>query len=418
MGPLGHSLATLSALLAAPVGVAGLALRPQWRIGVGERLGGIPVCSDSPIWLHGSSMGEAQVIVRVARALLQDGDPVVLSAMTETGRQRLRSALPEQSSFFAPLDHPWIVSRALKRIQPSLLVLVETELWPAWIRMTKESGAGVLLLSGRISDRSWPRYRRFSRYFATTLKRFDAVGARSQQDAERFAALGVPEKRLRITGDLKFEATPITPLDESISRLLPKQALIVAGSTHAGEEEKVLQAWQQCNQKGEPSSLVLVPRYVERANDVLKLAKTYAKNAWLRSSMEQPLSNGDVLVVDRMGELAAFYQHAAITYVGGSLVPRGGHNLLEPLFAKKPVLFGPHHHNAGDAARFVLEHQAGKCVETVDELADGLFRWLRDTKAASALGLSGYAALEKHRGSLERSMDLLRQVLHEKRPVQ
>jgi 3-deoxy-D-manno-octulosonic-acid transferase len=202
-----HSLAAFSAALLAPVALPVLALKRGWREGLGERLGkSVPSQVPGSIWVHGASVGEAMAATRLVEALRAGGRDVFLSTTTVTGRSVLQRVLPDVPVGLAPLDHPWCVDAALSKLEPSALVLVETEIWPVRIAAAARLGLPIIIVSGRISDRSFPRYMRLRRCFSSTMARIDAVGARSEVDAQRFISLGVPADRVCVTGDLKLEA--------------------------------------------------------------------------------------------------------------------------------------------------------------------------------------------------------------------
>lgn len=413
MGPLGRSLAALAALAAAPVALAVLALRPAWRVGLRERLGGVPSLPPGAVWLHGASVGEALAATRLADALREAGHRVLLSTVTPAGHEMLRRTRPDLACVLAPLDHPFCVARALARVQPALLALVETELWPCWIAGAAERGIPVVVVSGRISDRSLPRYRRLARWLQPSFARLAAVGARAALDAERFASLGVAPERISVTGDLKLEpaARSARPAPD-LERALGATPLFVAGSTHDEEVGPALEALAALEAEGVPGALLLAPRYLERADAAAERAQRAGRRVLRRSRLAgETLAPGDVLLLDTLGELAALYGCATLAFVGGSLAPRGGHNLLEPLQAGCPVVFGPHTENARGAAELVLASGAGERVADAAALARAAVAALRDPAASRARGARGRAALEAHRGSVARSVTLIEHAL-------
>ena len=333
------------------------------------------------------------------------------STMTLTGRETMRRARPEVPCSLAPLDHPWLVEAALARVRPSALVLIETELWPSWIAAATRRGVPVIVASGRISNRSFPRYRRFAPLLRGTFARLSAVGARTEEDARRFVALGVPQDRVRVCGDLKL-SPPEVPvrLPPELERRLPDCALLVAGSTHAGEEEAALAAFLAAEHAGLLVALVLAPRYPERADEVERVVRK-AGRPLVRSSEKANLTPGGVLLLDSLGDLAAVFTRATVAFVGGSLVPRGGHNLLEPAAAGKLVLFGPHTESAKNAADLLIACGAGERVEDAQAFAAAAARWLADPEGAAERGSRGRQALEAHRGSVECNAALVEAVL-------
>ena len=402
--------AALTAVALAPPLALGWLLRPSWRVGLAERLGAHPGASGArPIWLHGASAGEVPAAARLARALQTRGDAVAGSATSAAGRALWRELAPRVPSGFAPLDHPWCVARALARVAPRALVLVETELWPIWISLAHTRGVRVAIVSARLSERSFARYRAARPLLRRVLARVDAIGARSQLDAERFVAIGAVPARVSLTGDLKLEpdagAAQIAP---DLAARLGDVPLIVAGSTHAGEEQAALAALAAAEAAGLRCALVLAPRRSERAGEVLALARG-GRRARLRSVGEgAPLRAGEVLVLDTLGELPALWARASVAFVGGSLAPGvGGHNLLEPAQHGRFVLHGPHVENAREAAELLAACGAAQRVVDAPDFARAVVGALRDPARSEALGAAGRTALEANRGALSRTLALL-----------
>lgn len=412
MGPLAHSLAALSAAAALPLGAALLVAKPGFRHGLGERLGARPPAPAGCTWVHGASVGEIRAATRILDALGARGVAVAASASTLAGRDLLRRTRPAIPCGLAPLDHPWCVAAALRRAPPALLVLVETELWPSWILGARERGAACVVVSGRISDRSFPRYRRVRALLAPALGALAAVGARSEADAERFVALGVPAERVEVTGDLKLEppASPPAPAPE-LAAILGAVPLFVAGSTHAGEEEAALAAFAALRAEGLAVALALAPRHPERFEAVARLVAERGLPLRRRSRLgPRPLADGELLLLDGIGELAGLYAGAAVAFVGGSLAPRGGHNLVEPAQARCAPLFGPHTENNREIAEWLLAAGGARRVADARELAAAAAESLRDPALAAARGERAAAALAPHRGAAERSLALIERV--------
>lgn len=409
MGPLRHSLAAMTALVGLPIGLLGAAFRPGWRTGLAERLGlrSPQGSGPAPVWIHGASVGELQAALRLIDPLQARGVAVVATTTTATARALARRLRPELPSGLAPLDHPWPTAAALRRTAPSALVLIETELWPSWIAAATRLDVPVLVVSGRISDRSFPRYRRLRRLLAPTLARISAVGARSEVDAERFVALGVPGDRVEVTGDLKL-APPAAPprLDPELARALSAAPCWVAGSTHPGEELAAWRATEEVRARGEKLVLVVAPRHPEKQDAAEAALRAAGARPRRRSKLTgAPLEDGDVLLLDTLGELAGLYGVARAAFVGGSLVPVGGHNLLEPLQAGCPVLFGPHVGNARESARLLIRTGAGTQVSDAQALAAGLAELLGEAGRAGVA--AGQLALEPHCAAVDRTLALI-----------
>lgn len=412
MRALGHSLAALTALVAAPAGLAALALRPTWRVGLRERLGAQPPVEPGALWVHGASVGEVLAASRLIDRLAKDGHRVVTSTVTLTGREVMRRMRPELPCHLAPLDHPWCVDAALARVRPRALVLIETEVWPGWIAGAARAGVPVVLVSGRVSDRSFPRYARLRWALSRTFGRLAAVGARTERDRERFIALGVAPERVRVTGDLKLERDEEPrSLAPDLARALDGVPLFVAGSTHAGEEIAALAALDEIESRGLGAVLVLAPRRPDRAAEVARLARSAGRATRRRTALSQRVAPGEVLVLDTVGELTPLYARADVAFVGGSLVPRGGHNILEPVFAGRPVLYGRHTSNVRHVVEMLAPSGAGLCVEDPRDLGRAAAGLLEDPERARRIGARGREILLRHRGSAQRAADLIGAVL-------
>jgi 3-deoxy-D-manno-octulosonic-acid transferase len=414
VGPLGHSVAALTALLGAPVlGAAALA-RPRWRRGLSERLGAHPAAHPAaqPIWVHGASVGEIRAALPLLDALAARGHAVVASTMTATGRAVANEARPALATGLAPLDHPWAVARALARVRPKALVFVETELWPSWVRAAYEREIPALVVSGRLSERSFARWQRLGGALRSTLGRYRAIAARSEADAARFVALGAPAERVRVCGDLKLDAAPADPPAPALAALHGDVPLVVAGSTHEGEEAAALGALAAAERAGLAAALVLAPRHPERFERAAQIGAQAGRRLRRRSAPEAgTLAAGEVLLLDTLGELASLYACARVAFVGGTLAPVGGHNLLEPARAGCPVVFGPHVESTRESAALLLAADAAETVADAGALAAAVVRALAQPAAARARGARGAEALAAHRGATERSVALIERVL-------
>jgi len=414
VGPLGHSVAALTALVGAPL-LGGVALlRPRWRTGLPERLGAHPASGAArrPIWVHAASVGEVTAALPLLDALCEHGHAVVLSTMTTTGRAVARAARPALATGLAPLDHPWTVARALARVRPRALVFVETELWPSWVRAADEREIPALVVSGRLSERSFARWQRASGLLRPTLARFAAIAARSEADAARFVALGASPERVSVCGDLKLDAPAPRPAAPDLEATLGTTPLVVAGSTHEGEEAAALAALDALERAGLVAALVIAPRHPERFERAAQIIQGAGRSLHRRSvPTRRVLAAGEVLLLDTLGELASLYAHARVAFVGGTLVPIGGHNVLEPALAGCPVLFGPHVESSRESAALLLAADAAQQVPDAAALATALVEMLATPARAALLGARGRAAVAAHRGATERSVALIERVL-------
>lgn len=413
MKPIRHSLAALSALALGPFLAGVLLLRPTLRRGLAERFGRIPVDGTERIWIHASSVGEAKAACRLVGILEEAGHSVRASTSTLSGRSVFRRDRPGTPSNLAPFDHPWCVEAALLRGRPRLSVLIETELWPSWIAGCARRGVPVVVASGRLSDRSFPRYRRLRSLLGPTLRRIEAVGARTELDAERFVELGVPEARVRVTGDLKLDP----PIDQpalaiDLIRALADVPVVVGGSTHAGEERALVESLEAAEKAGHAFVLVLAPRDIERAEAIADSCRARRRRVHLRSRLEgRHLVPGEILVLDTLGELPALYATASIAFVGGTLASIGGHNLVEPVHAGCPVLFGPHTQNVRKVVEILEIGGAGQRVVSSGDLEGAIIAAFEDPEACRVRGEIGREHLEAHRGSVLRTRQMIEEVL-------
>jgi 3-deoxy-D-manno-octulosonic-acid transferase len=292
------------------------------------------------------------------------------------------------------------------------LVFVETELWPSWVRAADEREIPALVVSGRLSERSFSRWQRASGLLRPTLARFAAIGARSEADAARFVALGAPPERVSVCGDLKLDAPAPRPAAPDLAAFLGTTPLVVAGSTHEGEEAAALAALDGVERAGLAAALVIAPRHPERFERAAQIIEGAGRSLHRRSVPTRGvLAAGEVLLLDTLGELASLYAHACVAFVGGTLAPIGGHNLLEPALAGCPVLFGLHVESSRESAALLLAADAAQQVPDAEALATALVEMLATPARAALLGARGRAAVAAHRGATERSVALIERVL-------
>jgi 3-deoxy-D-manno-octulosonic-acid transferase len=361
------------------------------------------------LWVHAVSVGEVQAAAPLVRALRSRcaGIPLVLTTTTPTGAQRARSLFGDTVHFsYLPYDLPGSVRRFLDRVRPRLAVILETELWPNLFCECGRRGIPLVLASARVSPRSVTRYRRLPGLIRATLSGNVVVCAQSQADAARFVSIGADPKRTHVTGNIKFEfELPATLADEGArlrSRYAGSRPVWVAGSTHATEEDVVLDAHAKLIDSGMDAVLVLAPRHPDRFEEVAANLRRRGLEFVRRSRQTAANAGTRVVLADTLGELLAFYAAGDVAFVGGTLVPIGGHNLLEPAALGLPVLAGPNTFNAEDVSRLLLGVGAARQVLDADGLATELARLLRDPDARRIAGERGRAAVEANRGALER----------------
>jgi 3-deoxy-D-manno-octulosonic-acid transferase len=382
-----------------------------------ERFGRLPpeVAGEAgSLWVHAVSVGEV-LAARPLVAPLRERFPgrrLVVSTTTLTGhavaRQRLRD---HDALFFAPFDFPGPCRRALRATRAEWLILVETELWPNLIREAKRHGARVALVNGRISPRSFPRYRRLRGLLRPMLHQVDLFLMQGPAHAERILALGAPPERVRVSGNLKFDALQAPPPRPELSAFFEPAAgrpLLLAGSTVEGEEPILLRAYGRLQASWPELALAIAPRHPERFDAVPALCQAAGLRCRRRSAAgSAPLAAGEVLLLDSLGELASAYSFATVAFVGGSLVARGGHNVLEAVAWGTPVVVGPHMENFQEIADEL--RAAGGLLQVAGEaeLIEALGELLGDAARRRALGQNGRAVVERSRGALRRSVDAL-----------
>ena len=391
----------------------GLRNRAYWRRW-GERFGRGALPEDCPVWVHAVSVGEVQAAVPLVRRVLDryPGLRVLVTTTTPTGSERVRAAFgTEVEHVYAAYDLPGAVGRFLDRVRPRLAVFMETELWPNTLRLCAERAIPVVLANARLSERSARGYARFPGVVGPMLGRIGAIAAQARPDADRFLALGVPGERVQVTGSLKFDVPLPASLREQAEALRRQwgadRSVWVAASTHEGEEKRILEAFERLLQHCPDSLLVLVPRHPERFARVLALARRKGFRVVQRTRAGEDAKQAQVFLGDTMGELPLFFAAADVAFVGGSLVPTGGHNLLEPAALGVPVLFGPHVFNFAEVSGMLVERGAGRQVRGARELAAVVCELFQDPNRRHAMGESAREAVVENRGALERLMTVL-----------
>jgi 3-deoxy-D-manno-octulosonic-acid transferase len=405
-------LLILALLLGAPVWL----FRPRWREGLRERLGaGAERVARTQggrqqVWVHAVSVGEVMAVTGLVEELdsqLGEG-AVVISTTTRTGQQLARQRFGAARCFYFPMDLPWVVRDAVRALRPRLLVLAESELWPNLLAELNQQRVPVVVVNARISDRSFPRYLRLRRLWQPFLGVLSLALAQSEEDARRFVAIGVPEARVRFGGNLKYDTRPSrsAPLVEALRRHLPEQAkVLVAGSTLDDEERLLLEAWPAICARVPEAVMVLAPRHPERFGRVAALAREVRvtlieRSCWSGTAMPA----GSVFLLDSIGELGSVYGLATVAFVGGSLVPAGGHNPLEPARFGVPVLMGPHYENFRDAVEALRGADALHVVGR-PRVGESIAALLADGNAAKAMGERGQMVFEQQGGATQRAVN-------------
>jgi len=419
---------TLTAALWLPVLLLRCLVRGRPRAGLLERMGGIApnklarVAGRQVIWIHAVSVGETRAAVPLLQALRAEfpASALVLTNTTETGHGVAANLGLADLCLYFPFDFSWAIRRYLRSLDPALILVIETEIWPNLTRQARQRGIPLLLVNGRLSDRSFPRYHRLKRLLQPILRRFSHFCMQSQLDTERMLALGAPAERVEHTGNLKFDYPAHPPAPERVRELQQRYRIAadvpvwVAGSTHKGEEMLLARVFRRLLLAERQLVLVLVPRHPERCGEVEEVLRRYGFPYRRRSTLtaDTPqFAPGEVLLVDTIGELTDLYAAADLIFVGGSLVPVGGHNLLEPAALQKPGLWGPHMHNFRDISRLLQQQGGGRQVAQVDELYDAVRELLDRPEEGRRMGAAAAELLSLHAGATERVMGHIRQLL-------
>jgi len=407
-----RTLYTALLYLLAPLVLLRLAWRclryPDYRQCWAERFGAIhPAVGEQVIWIHAVSVGEVQAAESMIRALLDQYPEysILMTTVTPTGAAHVAELFDgEVAHVYAPYDLPDVVARFIDRVRPRLAIVMETELWPNLFRACRRKKIPLLLVNARLSEKSLAGYRRFRTLIGKTLEDVTQIAARTSLDAEHFRSLGADPDRIRVTGNLKFELhippglhekAALVRLDWGVGR-----PVWIAGSTHEGEDELILDVFRELRKTISDCLLVLVPRHPERFAGVAELCRHRGYRCVLRSERLPCEPDTAVFIGDSMGELLLFYAAADVAFVGGSLVDAGGHNMLEPAALGIPVVTGPHVSNFSGICRLLLK--AGACRQVVNtaELQDTVRCWLQDSGERHRVGDRGRVAVEQNRGAL------------------
>ena len=370
------------------------------------------------IWVHVVSVGEALAAVPLIKQLIAQypRDKIVVTSMTPTGAERIQKIFADEVlHLYVPYDYPGAINRFLSQIKPKLLVIVETEIWPNLIRYTAKKHISILLASARLSQKSMRGYRKFQFLFKPVFSCISKIMAQSKIDAKRFLELGIDEKKISISGNIKFD---IAIAEDNFVRakqfrlsLGENRPIWVAASTHAGEEEKILLAAAKVRAVLPETLLIIVPRHPERFIEVFELCKKHEFNPINYSSENIYTSENAVIIGDVMGQLLLFYIVADVAFVGGSLIPHGGHNLLEPASVAKPVISGPSLDNFIEITQFLLEANGMIVVDDELELADKIIYLLQNKNLREQYGSTALSVVMRQRGATQKIMSAIQSLL-------
>jgi 3-deoxy-D-manno-octulosonic-acid transferase len=390
----------------------------KYREGLSQRLGQLPPHLLSQpkgptIWIHAVSVGEVLAVSGVVYELRRRLPEyrILVSTTTSTGQKLARSRFGEQNVFYFPLDFAFAVRSYLDALNPELVILAETEFWPNFLRLAKSRGATVAVINARISDRSLPGYRRVRRWLSHVLENVNLFLAQTEEDRHRLIEIGAVPDRVRVSGNLKFdvEPPPTPAVVESLRQNFRESGagpILVCGSTLQTEEALLLSAFRNVLASHPKAVMILAPRHPERFPEVTALLENVGMRYWRRSLWSGEPVIGGVMLVDSIGELSAIYQLGTLAFVGGSLVQRGGHNIIEPAWYGVPVIIGNHYENFRDIVELFQRYHAVRVVGPA-EVPLVFMELVSDDAERAAMGRRGTEALQSQRGATDRTVSAL-----------
>ena len=406
-------------LVSLPYWIFQMKRRGKYRLGLRQRLGSVPAklqppCSRCTIWVHAVSVGEVLAVSRLVDEMRRrwPAARVVVSTSTDTGQKLARTRFGAESVFYFPLDFAFAIRPYLQVLQPELVIIAETEFWPNFLRLSKRNGARLAVVNARISDRSWPGYRRLRWWLPGVISKVDLFLAQTYEDRKRLIDIGAPEDRVEVTGNLKFDVEPPSPppVMASLRKSFQESGagpILVCGSTVDEEEERILlQAFQNILASHPRSVMILAPRHPERFPVVASLLESIGIRFWRRSLWSGEPVSGGILLLDSIGELAPVYGLADIAFVGGSLVPKGGHNIIEPARYGVPIVVGNHYENFRDIIGLFQAHDAVRIVGPA-ELPLVLMELISDEAERRTLGRRAAETWRSQTGATERTFAAL-----------
>ena len=372
------------------------------------------------IWFHAVSVGEAEAVFPLVVSILDryPGTPVLITTTTPTGSARVKSVLGDRvEHVYLPYDLPGCIQRFLGTFQPRLAVIVETEIWPNLYRLCGDYGISLAIINARLSQRSAKGYSKLKSLTSATLSNVSLIAAQTEEDAARFESLGALPEKIVVTGNIKFDyEVPSSILDKGKQirqNLYRRDWVWIAASTHDGEDEQVLAAYDEIRSREPQILLVLVARHPERFKAVEVLCRSRGLNVTLRSTNEPCSPLTDVFLVDTLGELKLFYATADIAFVGGSLVKTGGHNILEPAAVGLPVIFGPHMFNFQSIAELFTTANAAVQIDDSHALAAEVLKCLQNPPYRDALGQRALMVVNNNKGAIDKVMEQLEGLITE-----
>ena len=362
------------------------------------------------IWVHAVSVGEVQVAQNLIKALrvYRKQYQIIISTVTKTGYGLAASFVEEDEVvIFAPLDFSFIARKAVDILNPAIYINAETEIWPNLLTALSNKGVAIVQVNGRISDKAFGGYQKLKRFIAPVLQRYRIFCMQSSRDKERICSLGARERDVHVVGNMKFDDIPVFEEDLSL-RVDPSQELWIAGSTHPGEEEILLDTFKKIQDRFPSLRIILAPRHPERADEIAALITEKGfKPLKFSQTYDLILNSNEIMVVDTIGDLRKLYRLARIVFVGKSLTVKGGHNIIEPAFFEKPVIVGPFMQNFRDVTQLFLDNEAIVQIKDEEELFDKVCMFLNDEAQCEELGLKARGVIEEQRGATEKTLDII-----------
>jgi 3-deoxy-D-manno-octulosonic-acid transferase len=417
MYTLYNLILVLATIILSPYMLFKLATVPKYRGGISQKLGRVRkgvlkvLGGTRPIWVHAVSVGEVMAAHPLIRELKKKypGRKLILSTVTVTGNFTAKQRVPEADAvFYFPFDYPWIVRRVIQKINPVIVLVAETELWPNFFRELQRQGIPSALINGRISPRSYGNYIRFKRFFTEVFEGVTLFCMQSDEDAARIKDIGAAPERVMVTGNLKFDQKISTEQQRPIA-IAAGRRVITAGSTHRGEEAILLEIYSRLRKKYPDLVLIIAPRHPERFDEVCGLIISAGYECQRRTRLKGLVR--DVVLLDTIGELRAFYNACDIAFVGGSLVKVGGHNLLEPAAMKKPVIFSRYMFNFKEISEALIQAGGGLMVKDKEELYIKLDNLLSDKQLSSAMGEKAFRVIAANSGATVRTIDAVHRLI-------
>jgi 3-deoxy-D-manno-octulosonic-acid transferase len=390
---------------------------PKYRGGLTQKLGRLrkgvlkTLKGSRPIWVHAVSVGEVMAAHPLIRELRKKypNRKVILSTVTVTGHYTARRRVPEAHAvFYFPFDYPCVVRRVIQGINPEIVLVAETELWPNFFRELKRAGIPSAVVNGRISTGSHKNYLKLKGFFSQVFEQVTLFCMQSEEDAQRIREIGASPEKVIVTGNLKFDQKIPTARSNPVS-IPAGRKIITAGSTHRGEESVLLDLFSRLREKYPQLTLIIAPRHPERFDEVEGIINAAGYECQRRTTLKGPVR--DVLLLDTIGELRTFYALCNIAFVGGSLVKVGGHNLLEPALMKKPVIFSRYMFNFKEISEALISIGGGVMVKDKAELYVQLESLLSDPARASQMGEKAFRVIEVNSGAAKRTLDAVGRLL-------